>query len=511
MNQLKQIHARTLRSGFDHTKHLIVKSLSLQDIPYARALFDHHLPFPTTFLYNTLLQAYASHSLPLQCLSLFARMLSRHPFSPPNTYTFTFLFTACASLPSSPKHGQAIHARFLKMGFPFDAFTFTSLVDMYGKSGALELARKMFDEMPERDLPSWNAMIAGYAKWGAMVEARELFEKMPERNAVSWTTMVSGYCKNERFEEAVGVFLRMEGEGGVRANELTLASVLPACGKLGALELGERIQRYAMENGLHKNAFVGNGLIDMYAKCGKIDKARRIFEEMGARRNLCAWNSMIMGLAVHGSWKECLKLFDELLARGITPDDITFVGVLLACTHGGLVAPGWQIFECMEKEFSVTPKLEHYGCMVDLLGRAGQLHEAYNLIMSMPMTPDSVVWGALLGACSFYGHIELAEIAANFLFELEPWNPGNYVILSNIYALSGHWDGVAKVRLLMKGKRIYKSAGYSVIELGGIVHKFLVDEGSHPRFNEILAMLDEVTVMMKHLGYFAILESELEL
>ncbi|XP_058083654.1 pentatricopeptide repeat-containing protein At5g08510 [Magnolia sinica] len=509
MKQLKEIHAHTLRNGIDHTKYLIVKLLSLSNISYARSLFDHQLIFPTTFLYNKLLQAYASHALPYQCLSLFSQMLS-HSSTPPNTYSFTFVFTACATLPSSPKHGRAIHALFLKMGFRFDAFVFTSLVDMYAKSGVLEYARRVFDEMPERDLPSWNSIVAGYAKWGALAEANELFERMPGRNVVSWTAMVSGYCQNGRFEEAMEVFLMMEREAGVRPNEVTLASVLPACAKLGALELGERIDRYARENGFLRNVFVANALVEMYAKCGRIDKAQRMFEEMGRGRNLCSWNSMIMGLAVHGRWKEGLELFHEMLASGITPDDITFVAVLLACTHGGLVDHGWRFFESMEKEFSLSPKLEHYGCMVDLLGRSGQLDEAYALITSMPMSPDSVVWGALLGACSFYGHVEMAERVAEFLFELEPWNPGNYVILSNVYAASDRWDGVAKVRIQMKGNQMKKAAGYSFIESGGIVHKFIVEDRSHQRSDEIYALLDEVMANMKLLRYFPNLDSELE-
>lgn len=381
---------------------------------------------------------------------------------------------------------------------------------MYAKTGLLASAHQLFDEMPQRDIPSWNSIIAGYARLGHLEEARLLFECMPERNVVSWTSMVSGYSQKGMFEEAVEMFLRMTEKENVRPNEVTVASVLPACANLGALELGERIDRYAREHGFLRNAFVGNSLVDMYAKCGRINQARQVFEEISRVRNLCTWNSMIMGLAVHGMWEEGLQLFHEMLVGGTVPDDITFVGVLLACTHGGLVDLGWQFFHLMEKEYSLSPKLEHYGCMVDLLGRAGLLKDAYNLITSMPMKPDSVVWGALLGACSFYSNVELGEIAGECLFELEPWNPGNYVILSNVYASSGRWDGVAKVRMRMKGNQIKKAAGYSFIELGGVVHKFLVQDRSHPMSDKIFKLVDEITETMKRLGHVSNLDLELE-
>jgi hypothetical protein len=187
----------------------------------------------------------------------------------------------------------------------------------------------------------------------------------------------------------------------------------------------------------------------------------------------------------------------SLQGEGIEPDDVTFVGLILACTHGGLVAKGWQLFQSMETNFSIVPKLEHYGCMVVLLGRAGELQEAYDLVKSMPMKPDSVIWGTLLGACSFHSNVEFAEIAAESLFQVEPWNPGNYVILCNIYASAQRWDGVAKLRKLMKGGQITKAAGYSVIEGEGEIHKFIVEDKSHPRHYEIYALLNEISTKMK--------------
>ncbi|XP_041002238.1 pentatricopeptide repeat-containing protein At5g08510 [Juglans microcarpa x Juglans regia] len=493
MNQLKQIHAYTLRNGIDHAKTLIVGLLNIPNLSYARKLFDL-IPKPTVFLYNKLIQTYSSHGQYYRCVSLYSQMCLQG--CPPNQHTFTFVFATCAAL-SSPCHGQMLHTHFVKSGFESDVFALTALVDMYAKLGMLASARQKFDEIKVRDIPTWNSIIAGYARAGDMEGALELFGSMPCRNVISWTAMISGYSQNGQYVKALRMFLMMEKEKDMRPNEVTIASVLPACANLGALEVGERIEAYARKNGFFKNLYVSNAVLEMYVRCGKIDIARRVFDEIGGRRSLCSWNSMIVGLAVHGRCNEALELYDQMLREGIAPDDVTFVGLLLACTHGGLVIKGRELFQLMETNFHISPKLEHYGCMVDLLGRSGDLQEAYDLIKGMPMKPDSVVWGALLGACSFHGNTELAEIAAESLFQLEPWNPGNYVILSNIYASAGQWAGVAKLRKLMKGGLITKAAGYSFIEEGGQIHKFIVEDRSHPRCDEIYVLLDGVFAEMR--------------
>lgn len=390
------------------------------------------------------------------------------------------------------------HTHFVKLGFEFDVFALTALIGMYAKSGLLDFARQLFDEMKVKDVPTWNSLIAGYARYGDMEGASRVFAEMPVRNVISWTAMISGYSQNGNYRKALATFSEMEKLKGVRPNEVTIASVLPACANLGALVVGQRIENYARAYGYFGNIFVCNALLEMYARCGRIDTAMLIFDEIGMRRNLCSWNTMIMGLAVHGKCKEALELFDQMLRERTQPDDVSFVGAFLACTHGGMVDKGRELFKLMERKFFITSKLEHYGCMVDLLGRAGELQEAYNLIRSMPMKPDSVVWGALLGACSFHNReVELAEKAAEFLFTHEPRNPGNYVILSNIYANTGRWDGVAKLRKMMKGCKIVKAAGYSCIEWGGRIHKFIVEDRSHPRSDEIYRVLNEVSFLMK--------------
>ncbi|XP_054783797.1 pentatricopeptide repeat-containing protein At5g08510 [Prosopis cineraria] len=494
MNQLKEIHAYTLRNGIDHTKILIGKLLEIPNLQYAHLLFIHTPTKRTAFIYNKLIQAFSLHGQQRQSLSLYSQMLLQG--CPPNEYTFNFLFSACTSL-SSSSLGQALHTHFIKSGFELDLFASTALLDMYAKMGMLEFARKVFDEMHVQEIPTWNAMIAGYARFGNMVGAEELFLLMPPRNVVSWTAMISGYSQNKQYEKALELFMKMENEKVLKPNEVTLASILPACANLGALEIGRRIEAYARKNGFFKNVYVSNAILEMYARCGEIDIAWRLFDEIGSHRNLCSWNSMIMGLAVHGQCAMALVLYDQMLREGTTPDDVTFVGLLMACIHGGLVERGRQIFNAMTNDFHIIPKLQHYGCMVDLLGRAGKLREAHETILSMPMKPDSVVWGALLGACSFHGNVEVAEIAAESLFALEPCNPGNYVILSNIYASAGQWNGVAKLRKVMKGGQITKAAGYSLIEEGGQLHKFIVEDRSHSKSEEIFALLDGVYRIIK--------------
>lgn len=308
MNQLKQIHANTLRNGTDFTKFLISKLLELPDFSYAYKLFDL-FSHRTVFLYNKFIQAYSIHGPYHKCLSLYTQMCLER--CTPNEYSYTFLFAACTSL-SAPHQGKMLHSRFLKSGFVYDAFALTSLVDMYAKLGLLALARQQFNEMGIKDVPTWNSLVAGYARIGNMEAASELFGAMPARNVVSWTTMISGYAQNGKYRNALALFLEMEKMKEVKPNEVTIASVIPACANLGALEVGQRIEDYAKAKGYMKNMFVCNAMLELYARCGSIGRAKRIFDEIGRRRNLCSWNTMIMGLAIHGKWNEALEHFYQM-------------------------------------------------------------------------------------------------------------------------------------------------------------------------------------------------------
>ncbi|KAF3661169.1 putative U-box domain-containing protein 44-like isoform X1 [Capsicum annuum] len=351
---------------------------------------------------------------------------------------------------------------------------------MYAKMGLLPSVRKLFDEMEMKDVPTWNSLIAGYAKNGNVEEAFKLFFE----NA---------------FEESV--YKEMEKARGVKPNEVKIASVLPACANLGALEVGEKIEVYARASGCFKNMFVCNAVLEIYTRSmgstplGSMLQGSHLWIQdlvvLGEQIRvwMIAWSAREATFddVIHGSI-EPRRVWKITWGEGNAPDDVTFVGAILACTHGGLVEKGWELLKSDGEKILHSSKLEHYGCMADLLGRAGRLQEAYDLIQSMPMRPDNGIWGTLLGACSFHGNVELAE-QVEFLFVLEPWNPGNYVILSNIYARAGLRDGVARFRKLMKSSQITNAAGYSFIEEGGDIHKFVVEDKSHPKSNEIYALL----------------------
>ncbi|MBA0805242.1 hypothetical protein Gohar_004772, partial [Gossypium harknessii] len=309
MNQLKQSLASTLKNGLQQhqTQLLIIQFLRFPNIPYAHNLFDL-LPNKTVFLYNKLIQAYSSVNQSHQSLTLYSQMCFNN--CSPNQHSFIFLFPACASL-SSLSHGQILHTHLLKSGFGLDCYALTALLDMYAKLRVLKFARQVFDEMRVRNVPTWNALISGYSRCGDMKEALELFKSMPEKNVVSWTSMISGYSQNGQFSSALDMFLRMEKESRVKPNRVTIASVLPACANLGALEIGERIEAYARENGLFEDLYVSNTILEMHARCGKIEVAKRVFDEIGKRRNSCSWNSMIMALALHGKSIEALEHYEQ--------------------------------------------------------------------------------------------------------------------------------------------------------------------------------------------------------
>ncbi|VVB13723.1 unnamed protein product [Arabis nemorensis] len=494
MNQIKQLHAHSLRIGLDETKDLLQRLLLIPNLVYARKLFDLHRN-PCIFLYNKLIQAYSVHSNPHESIFLF-NLLSFDGLRP-NHHTFNFVFAASASI-SSVRPLRMLHSQFFRSGFESDSFCCTALVSAYAKLGSLCCARRVFDEMSNRDVPVWNAMITGYKRQGDMKAAMELFDSMPCKNVISWTTVISGFAQNGNYSKALTMYLCMEKDKSVKPNHISVASVLPACAFLGDLEVGRRIEAYARENGFFDNIYVSNATLEMYSKCGMIDAAKRIFDEMGNQRNLCSWNSMICSLATHGKHADALDLYSQMLGKGEKPDAVTFVGLLLACVHGGMVVKGKELFKSMEDVHKISPKLEHYGCMIDLLGRVGKLQEAYDLIKTMPMKSDAVVWGTLLGACSFHGNVEIAEIASEALFKLEPSNPGNCVIMSNIYATNEKWDGVSRMRKMMKKEMLTKAAGYSyLVEVGVEVHNFTVEDKSHPRSYEIYQVLDEISRRMK--------------
>lgn len=486
----------------------------------------------------------------------------------PNNFTFPFVLKACARL-LDLQLGVKIHTLVVKAGFDCDVFVKTSLVCLYAKCGYLEDAHKVFDDIRDKNVVSWTAIISGYigvgkfreaidmfrrllemnlapdsftivrvlsactqlgdlnsgewihkcimemgmvrnvfvgtslvdmyAKCGNMEKARSVFDGMAEKDIVSWGAMIQGYALNGLPKEAIDLFLQMQREN-VKPDCYTVVGVLSACARLGALELGEWVSGLVDRNEFLYNPVLGTALIDLYAKCGSMSRAWEVFKGM-KEKDRVVWNAIISGLAMNGYVKISFGLFGQVEKLGIKPDGNTFIGLLCGCTHAGLVDEGRRYFNSMYRFFSLTPSIEHYGCMVDLLGRAGLLDEAHQLIRNMPMEANAIVWGALLGACRIHRDTQLAELVLKQLIELEPWNSGNYVLLSNIYSANLKWDEAAKVRLSMNEKRIQKPPGCSWIEVDGIVHEFLVGDKYHPLSEKIYAKLDELTKKMKVAGY----------
>ncbi|KAF5180952.1 Pentatricopeptide repeat-containing protein [Thalictrum thalictroides] len=353
-----------------------------------------------------------------------------------------------------------------------DHISFNIMISGFGNIGNVVSARHFFDKMTNPDVISWNSVICAYAAAGEMSTACELFQRMPQRNVASWNTILCGYLQIELYKDVIDLFTEV-CNGELEPNHITLTTVLSACARMGALDIGVEIHKYAMYKGLNMNLHVTASLIDMYAKCGSIERALEMFYKFESKDKYC-WNVIISGLALHGNGHAALDLFKVMQTRGLSPDDITFIGLLSACSHAGLVEEGCQLFESMENMFGISPKSEHYGCMVDLLSRAGFLNRAVRLIETMPYEPGVTTWGALLRACIIHQDFEKGEMVAKYLTaRVDCLGDGEYIMLANLYSLCGRWDEADRWRAMMDHSGINKTAGFSMIEVKGTMYKFL--------------------------------------
>ncbi|PUZ76628.1 hypothetical protein GQ55_1G306100 [Panicum hallii var. hallii] len=343
-----------------------------------------------------------------------------------------------------------------------DVVTWTTMVTGHASAGSLGRARSFFDAMPERNVVSWNAMLGAYARAGMLSEVRKLFDAMPNRNAATWSSMINGLVHSGHCEEALRVFSDMVSSSVV-PNEAALVSAVSACAQLRSVEHGAWVHAYA-ERELHgaMSIILATAIIDMYGKCGSICNAVRVFAAMPVR-NIYSWNSMIAGLAMNGGERQALSLLWKMQMAGVRPNDITFIGLLSACSHSGLVNEGRRLFDSMIEDFGIQPVPEHYGLMVDLLGRSGRVREAIYFVKSMPVEPHPGLWGALASACKMHGEVELGEEVAKKLIELEPRHGSRYILLSNLYGSANRWDDMATVRKLLKRRKVPKGTGNTVV------------------------------------------------
>lgn len=345
-----------------------------------------------------------------------------------------------------------------------------------------------------------NALVDMYAKLGHMDYAHKVFEGLPIKDVISWNTLISGYAQIGLGNEAIGVYQTMEECKEVTPNQGTFVGLLTACSSAEAARQGMKIHGLVIKNSLCLDVFVGTCLIDMYGKCGRIEDALSLFYQV-SRDTSVPWNAIISCHGVHGHGREALDMFYKMLDEGVKPDSVTFISLLSACSHAGMMEEGERCFQEMREKFNISPSLRHYGCMVDMYGRAGLLKNAFDFIKNMPMHPDATIWGALLSACKIHGNVELGELASEQLFKADPEHVGYHVLLSNIYANKGKWDEMGEVRSSARERGLKKTPGWSSIEVNGNVDVFYTGNRSHPRCEEIYDELRNLTAKIRNRGY----------
>ncbi|KAK6929845.1 Pentatricopeptide repeat [Dillenia turbinata] len=456
-------------------------------IDQARDAFDH-MPEKNVVAWTAMVKSYVENGQLDEARRIFDGMPQR------NLYSWNIMLSAYLD---NGKVTEAIGI--FNLMADRNEVSWTSMVTGLAKNGWTRHARAYFDQMPKKDIAAWNAMITAYADDGLMVEARHLFNVMTERNTVTWNALIDGYAKNGPPNEALKHLILMR-QFGVSPTETTLTSALTSCG--GMLEIMQA-HSLAINLGFDHEISFANALVTMYSKCGDISSACLTFENIYVK-DVVSWTAMILAYANHGCGSHALHIFACMLKSGTRPDAITFVGVLSACAHAGLVKKGENIFDSMSRVYDVQPKAEHYACLIDILGRAGLVNKAAEVVLQMPSSErDGPVLGAVLGACKLHGDIELASHMGEKLIELESASSGSYVLLANIYAAGGKWEELAAVRKKMKEKMVKKVPGFSQIEVNGKTHMFLVGDRTHPEVDEIHKMLQETLLpsMQDMVGY----------
>lgn len=461
----------------------------------ARLVFDK-MSHRDVVTWNIMIDGYSQTGHYDHVLRLYEEMKTSG--TEPDAVILCTVLSACGRA-GNLSYGKAIHEFIKGNGLRVESHLQTALVSMYANCGAMDLAREVYDQLPNKHLVVSTAMLSGYAKLGRVQDARVIFDQMVEKDLVCWSAMISGYAESDQPLEALQLFNEMQRQRIV-PDQITMLSVISACAHVGALAQAKWIHTYADKNGFGRVLSINNALIDMYSKCGNLARAREVFENM-PRKNVISWSSMINAFAMHGDADSAIDLFHRMKEQNIEPNEVTFIGVLYACSHAGLVQEGQNFFSSMINEPGISPQREHYGCMVDLYCRANLLRKAMELIETMPFPPNVIIWGSLMSACQNHGEVELGEFAAKQLLKLEPDHDGALVVLSNIYAKERRWDDVRMVRKLMRHKGISKEKAFSRIEVNSEVHVFLMADRYHKQSDEIYKKLDMVVNQLKLVGY----------
>ncbi|PHT85920.1 Pentatricopeptide repeat-containing protein [Capsicum annuum] len=470
-----EIHGLGCKLGFDDDPFVQTALLGMYancgKIEDARLVFDK-MSQRDIVTWDIMIDGYCQNGLFDDVLVLLEEMRSSNV--EPDSRVFTTILSACGKT-GNLAIGKVIHGLISDNNIIADSRLLSSLISMYAGCGCMDLAQNLYDKLSQKNLVVSTAMISWHSKVGQVEAARSIFDQMTDKDLVCWSAMISGYAESDQPQEALKLLDEMQASGVKPDQRIHLI-----------------VDKYRFREALPVN----NALIDMYAKCGYLDGARGVFGRM-RRKNVISWTSMISAYAIHGEADQALILFRQMKE----PNWITFVAVLYACSHAGLVDEAQQIFSSMVNEYNITPKIEHYGCMVDLYGRANRLREVLELVETMPMAPNVVIWGSLMAACRIHGEFELGEFAAKRLLELDPEHDGAYVFLSNVYAKGKRWENVGEVRQLMKHKGIWKERGHSKIEMDNEIHEFLTADKSHKHADDIYGKLAEVVCKLKQVGY----------
>lgn len=572
---LLQIHARVFRLNA-HQNDLIATRLIGHYPSYSALKVFDFLRSPNIFPSNAIIRVLAEEGLSSNAFVIYKNLKSRK--LSPNDLTVSFLFKACSRGGIGSDCVKAVHSDVMKLGFLLDSLVCNGLLMAYAKTVKdLRSARKVFDEMPDRNLVcSWTCLISGYARIGLADDALKIFMTMLKENlcpesdtmvsvlsacsslttqrvekwvnlftqfvkdlhsdyannvlvylhgkcrnveesrkafdgisdngkksVLCWNAMIGAYVQSGCAVEALDVFKSMMEKYICRPNHVTMVNVLSACAETGDLDLGVWVHEYMRSSGqkgvLSSNVNLATALIDMYSKCGDLDEARKVFEQM-RRKDVVSFNAMIIGLAVNGKGEESVRLYYEMQELGLRPDSGTLLGVLCACSHSGLLDKGREVFKEMIRSNAVSPRLEHYACYVDLLARSGFIEEALGVVTSMPLEANNYVWGALLAGCVVHNRLELARTISSNLVEVDPGNSGGYVLLSNSFAADSQWRDVVKMRGVMREKGVAKQAGCSWIKIGGVVHEFVAGSGLCCEIERVHQLLESLLKEMRLSG-----------
>ena len=502
LTKAKEIHQDAIKFGFlsDVTvgNALINMYGKCKFCEGAQAVFNE-LPVKDVISWTSLLSSYVNCGFLGEAFRAFREMGS-NGFSP-NAVTVSSILPACSKFKCLDS-GKQVHGYAVKNGVAENAFVASALVDLYASCSCLKDAQSVFDCMLVRDVVSWNVILAAYFLNGESENALRIFREMSTKRVPlsydSWNTVISGCVQNGYNTTALEYLVEMQVKG-LKPNHITITSALPACSNMESLRKGKEIHAYIFRNSIFTDLTTTTALVYMYAKCGELEISHKIFNLM-PRRDVVAWNTMIIANAMHGRGEEALLLFKHMIDYGVKPNSVTFTGVLSGCSHSRLIDKGLQVFHSMRDHF-IEPDADHYSSLVDILSRAGRLEEAYGYIQRMPMKPTAGAWGALLGGCRVYKNVELARIAGKHLFEIEPDNPGNYVLLCNVFVAAKLWSEALKYRKIMEEKGISKPPGCSWIQVKNKVFTFSVGDQSNEQSDKISEFLNVIGQKVRLAGY----------